>query len=86
LGAGQSSSQAADHDAEGDSATIDRIYRHLERSLAGRGVGAQIVVADNAPPPPPPPPPPPSAAADVIVRFSRRPDQPPYGLIDDETT
>jgi hypothetical protein len=34
-------------------------------------------VADNAPPP--------EAEADVIVRFSRRPDQPPYGLIDDET-
>jgi hypothetical protein len=25
------------------------------------------------------------AEPDVIVRFSRRPDQPPYGLIDDET-
>ncbi|WP_238017990.1 DNA recombination protein RecN [Dactylosporangium sp. AC04546] len=60
-----------------DSQTIERIYRHLEDWLAGRGVGAQIVVADNAPPP--------AAAADVIVRFTRRPDQPPYGLIDDET-
>ncbi|GAA2629081.1 hypothetical protein GCM10010399_70970 [Dactylosporangium fulvum] len=60
-----------------DSATIERIYRHLEEWLAGRGVGAQIVVADNAPPP--------TAADDVIVRFTRRPDQPPYGLIDDET-
>ncbi|MET7397746.1 DNA recombination protein RecN [Dactylosporangium sp. NPDC005572] len=61
-----------------DRQTIERIYRHLEDWLAGRGVGAQIVVADNAPPP--------AAAADVIVRFTRRPDQPPYGLIDDETT
>jgi len=61
-----------------DSRTIERIYRHIEDWLAGRGVGAQIVVADNAPPP--------TAAADVIVRFSRRPDRPPYGLIDDETT
>ncbi|GGM68860.1 DNA recombination protein RecN [Dactylosporangium sucinum] len=61
-----------------DSQTIERIYRHLEDWLAGRGVGAQIVVADNAPPP--------AAAADVIVRFTRRPDQPPYGLIDDETS
>ncbi|MDG6103102.1 DNA recombination protein RecN [Dactylosporangium aurantiacum] len=61
-----------------DSVTIERVYRHLDRWLAGRGVGAQIVVADNAPPP--------EAAADVVVRFSRRPDQPPYGLIDDETS
>jgi hypothetical protein len=60
-----------------DSFTIERVYRHLEEWLAGRGIGAQVVVADNAPPP--------TAAADVIVRFSRRPDQPPYGLIDDET-
>jgi hypothetical protein len=58
-------------------ATIDRIYRHLYEWLAGRGLGAQIVVADNVPPP--------VAAGDVIVRFSRRSDQPPYGLIDDET-
>ncbi|WP_433086655.1 DNA recombination protein RecN [Dactylosporangium sp. CA-052675] len=59
-----------------DGRTIERIYSHLEAWLAGRGVGAQIVVADNAPPP--------TAAADVIVRYSRRPDQPPYGLIDDD--
>ncbi|MEV4133122.1 DNA recombination protein RecN [Dactylosporangium sp. NPDC049742] len=60
-----------------DTVTIERIYQHLEQWLSGRGVGAQIIVADNAPPP--------TAADDVIVRFTRRPDQPPYGLIDDET-
>ncbi|MFF5228235.1 DNA recombination protein RecN [Dactylosporangium sp. NPDC000521] len=60
-----------------DTVTVERFYRHLEQWLSGRGVGAQIVVADNAPPP--------AAADDVIVRFTRRPDQPPYGLIDDET-
>ncbi|WP_432841142.1 DNA recombination protein RecN [Dactylosporangium sp. CA-092794] len=59
-----------------DSQTIERIYRHIEDWLAGRGVGAQIIVADNAPPP--------TAADDVIVRYSRRADQPPYGLIDDD--
>ncbi|BCB87065.1 ATP-binding protein [Phytohabitans suffuscus] len=58
-------------------ATIARVYRHLRRWLAGPGAGAQIVVADNAPPA--------EAEQDVIVRFSRRSDQPPYGLIDDET-
>ncbi|HTJ35285.1 MAG TPA: DNA recombination protein RecN [Dactylosporangium sp.] len=59
-----------------DGQTIERIYRHVEDWLAGRGVGAQVVVADNAPPP--------TAADDVIVRYSRRADQPPYGLIDDD--
>ncbi|WP_432992816.1 DNA recombination protein RecN [Dactylosporangium sp. CA-233914] len=59
-----------------DGRTIERIYRHVETWLGGRGVGAQIIVADNAPPP--------FAADDVIVRYSRRPDQPPYGLIDDD--
>jgi hypothetical protein len=70
--------QTGERDAEfADRITIDDIYRHLRDWLAGRGAGAQVVVADNAPPP--------AAEADVIVRFSRRPDQPPYGLIDDET-
>ena len=59
-----------------DGRTIERIYRHVEDWLAGRGVGAQIIVADNAPPA--------TAADDVIVRYSRRADQPPYGLIDDD--
>jgi hypothetical protein len=57
-------------------AVIDRIYRHLERWLAGPGFGAQVVVADNAPPP--------TADSDVIVRFSRSADRPPYALIDDD--
>lgn len=60
----------------GDGPGIDRVYRHLEDWLAGPGAGAQIVVADNTPPP--------TAAADVIVRFSRRADRPPYALIDDQ--
>lgn len=59
-----------------EGAVVERVYRHLERWLAGPGQGAQIIVADNAPPP--------TAAADVVVRFSRRADQPPYALIDDE--
>lgn len=55
---------------------IDRVYGHLERWLARAGAGAQIIVADNAPPP--------TADSDVIVRFSRRADRPPYALIDDD--
>jgi DNA repair exonuclease SbcCD ATPase subunit len=71
--------RADERDAEfADSATVADIYRHLHGWLAGPGAGAQIVVADNVPPE--------MAEPDVIVRFSRRPDQPPYGLIDDETS
>jgi hypothetical protein len=69
---------AGEHDVEfADSVTVADIYRHVQGWLAGPGAGAQIIVADNAPPP--------EADPDVIVRFSRRPDQPPYGLIDDDT-
>jgi hypothetical protein len=71
--------RAGEHDAEfADSVTVADIYRHLHGWLTGPGAGAQIVVADNVPPE--------MAEPDVIVRFSRRPDQPPYGLIDDETS
>jgi hypothetical protein len=70
--------QTGDRDAEfADTITIADIYLHLQGWLAGRGAGAQIIVADNAPPA--------EAQQHVIVRFSRRPDRPPYGLIDDET-
>jgi hypothetical protein len=60
-----------------DAATIARVYRHLRSWLNGAGAGAQVIVVDNTPP----------AEADdhVIVRFTRRSDQPPYGLIDDQT-
>ncbi len=71
--------RAGESDAEfADSVTVADIYRHLHGWLSGPGAGAQIVVADNVPPE--------MAEPDVIVRFSRRPDQPPYGLIDDETS
>ena len=60
-----------------DRVTIERTYQHLRGWLGGRGAGAQIVVADNAPPP--------DTDDDVIVRFTRRADQAPYGLIDDDT-
>jgi hypothetical protein len=71
--------RAGQRDAEfADSVTVADIYRHLLGWLTGPGTGAQIVVADNVPPE--------MAEPDVIVRFSRRPDQPPYGLIDDETS
>ena len=61
-----------------DSVAVADFYKHLHDWLNGSGRGAQILVVDNAPPP--------SADDDVVIRFSRRADQPPYGLIDDEVS
>jgi hypothetical protein len=71
--------QGGDRDAEfADSVAVADFYKHLHDWLNGAGHGAQILVVDNAPPP--------SADDDVVIRFSRRADQPPYGLIDDEVS
>ena len=59
-----------------NSATIvDRIYAHIEHWLARHPEG-QIIVVDNEPPA--------RAQQDVVVEFSADPDDPPYGLIDNE--
>lgn len=69
--------QGGDRDAEfADSVAVADFYKHLHDWLAGPGEGAQIFVVHNAPPA--------SADNDIVVRFSRRADQPPYGLIEDE--
>ncbi|WP_219823314.1 hypothetical protein [Nocardia nova] len=69
--------QSGDRDAEfADSVAVADFYKHLHDWLTGPGEGAQILVVDNAPPT--------STDDDVVVRFSRRADQPPYGLIEDE--
>ncbi len=71
--------QGGVRDAEfADSVAVADFYRHLHEWLAGRGQGAQIVVVDNAPPT--------SVDDNVVVRYSRRADQPPYGLIEDEVS
>jgi hypothetical protein len=71
--------QGGDRDADfADSVAVADFYKHLHDWLNGPGQGAQILVVDNAPPP--------SADGDVVIRFSRRADQPPYGLIDDEVS
>ncbi|WP_253783630.1 hypothetical protein [Nocardia amikacinitolerans] len=71
--------QGGDRDAEfADSVAVADFYKHLHEWLTGPGAGAQILVVDNAPPA--------SADDDIVVRFSRRADQPPYGLIEDEVT
>jgi hypothetical protein len=71
--------QGGHRDAQfADSVAVADFYKHLRDWLNGPGQGAQILVVDNTPPP--------SADDDVDIRFSRRVDQPPYGLIDDEVS
>ncbi|WP_244219270.1 DNA recombination protein RecN [Streptomyces globisporus] len=61
-----------------DAIAIDDFYRHLTSWLAGQGAGAQVIIVDNSPPV--------LVEENVVVRYSRNEDRPPYGLIDDETT
>jgi DNA repair exonuclease SbcCD ATPase subunit len=71
--------QGGDRDAEfADSVAVADFYKHLHDWLGGPGQGAQVLVVDNAPPA--------SVDDDIVVRFSRRADQPPYGLIEDEVS
>ncbi|MFI5743500.1 DNA recombination protein RecN [Streptomyces anulatus] len=61
-----------------DAVAIGDFYQHLSGWLADRGHRAQLIVADNSPPP--------LVESDVVVRYSRNEDRPPYGLIEDETS
>ncbi|MFE5484150.1 DNA recombination protein RecN [Streptomyces sp. NPDC056527] len=61
-----------------DAVAIDDFYRHLTGWLAEQGFGAQVIIVDNSPPT--------LVEDNVVVRYSRSEDRPPYGLIDDETT
>ncbi|MEU9377199.1 DNA recombination protein RecN [Streptomyces sp. NPDC048255] len=60
-----------------DAIAIDDFYRHLTSWLAEQGAGAQVIIVDNSPPT--------LVEDNVVVRYSRNEDRPPYGLIDDET-
>lgn len=59
-----------------DPAIVARMYGHITNWLS-RHLEAQIVIVDHEPPT--------SVEDRVIVRYSRRDDQPPYGLIYDQT-
>ncbi|MDQ1082206.1 MULTISPECIES: hypothetical protein [Microbacterium] len=54
---------------------VEKIYRHLDNWLSAHP-SAQIIIVDNQPPS--------VAEQHVVVRFSQNPDDPPYGLIDNE--
>ncbi len=59
-----------------DVAIVEAVYSHLNGWLSDSGTGAQIIVVDNDPPA--------VAEKHVVRRFTRDPDRPPYGLIDNE--
>jgi hypothetical protein len=59
----------------GDFSLVSNFYGHVKEWLAGPGSGAQLIVVDNTPPE--------SMAEDVVIRFTRDPNVPPYGLIVD---
>jgi hypothetical protein len=67
----------AETDEFADPAIPRRVWEHIVNWSTGMGKLAQIVVVDNLP----------SDVADdhVIVRYSGHADEPPYGLIEDET-
>lgn len=60
-----------------DAAIPRHVWEHVVSWSAGMGKAAQIVVVDNLPPD--------IADEHVVVRYSGQADQPPYGLIEDET-
>jgi len=67
---------ASPGDEFADPAIPRRVWEHIVNWTETIGHGAQIIVVDNRPPD--------VAEPHVIVRYSGRADQPPYGLIDDE--
>lgn len=64
-----------DTDAFSDPAIVRRMYAHIAGWLAERPGKAQVIIVDREPP---------TEFSEAIVAFySRRADQPPYGLIED---
>lgn len=59
-------------------AKADAIYNHLIEWSIGPGSDSQVILVDNAPRP--------AGAPYVVVSYSGDPDDPPYGLIDDEVS
>jgi hypothetical protein len=59
-----------------DPQIVEKMWTHMS-SWCEHHLQAQLIVVDNTPPP--------LVEDHVIVRYSRNPSIPPYGLIDDET-
>jgi hypothetical protein len=69
---------ATNDDDFADATLVERFYAHVKGWLSNAGAGAQLIVVDNSPPE--------SVDDDVVIRFTRSVDEPPYGLIWDATT
>jgi len=55
---------------------VERVYAHIGAWLSEGGLGAQVLIVDNTPPQ--------IADPNVVVRYTRDPHLPPFGLIDNE--
>ncbi len=60
-----------------DPAIPRRVWEHMVTWSKSMGQAAQLIVVDNRPPQ--------VVAPHIVARYSGRADDPPYGLIDDET-
>jgi hypothetical protein len=55
---------------------VERVYQHIVNWLEGAGRDAQVIIVDNTPPD--------LFAGHVVVRYTRDPNRPPFGLIENE--
>ncbi|MHA7291278.1 hypothetical protein ACX80V_16720 [Arthrobacter sp. MDT3-24] len=67
------SHNARPDDEFADATLVDRFYAHVKRWLATEGQGEQLIIVDNSPPV--------WVADAVVIRFTRRADEYPHGLI-----
>jgi len=68
--------EASDGDEFADPAIPRRVWQHIVNWTESMGIAAQIIVVDNRPPD--------VADPHIVVLYSGRADEPPYGLITDE--
>ena len=61
-----------------DTKLVDAFYEHIAEWLEGEGRGAQVIIVDNTPPS--------HVADEVVIRFSGRAEEYPFGLVWDATT
>lgn len=55
---------------------VERVYQHIVNWLGGAGRDAQVIVVDNTPPD--------LFTEHAVVRYTRDPNKPPFGLIENE--
>lgn len=55
---------------------VERLYDHVLDWLAKAGKGAQVIFVDNTPPE--------NATSHIVVRYTRDPEKPPFGLVANE--